>query len=69
LGPTEEVPPKDGYRMQEWIMKRFMVGVCTSVRVEVFSAVAMKNFVFWDIKTEFVLHRRHITSPLQSPAG
>jgi hypothetical protein len=29
----------------------------------------MKNGVFWDIKTHFVLHRRHITSPLQSPAG
>jgi hypothetical protein len=29
----------------------------------------MKSEVFWDIKTQFVLHRRHITSPLQSPAG
>jgi hypothetical protein len=29
----------------------------------------MKNTVFWDIKTQFVLHRRHITSLLQSPAG
>jgi hypothetical protein len=29
----------------------------------------MKNVVFWDIKTQFVLHRSHITSPLQSPAG
>jgi hypothetical protein len=29
----------------------------------------MKNGVFWDIKTQFVLHRRHITSPLQSPAS
>jgi hypothetical protein len=29
----------------------------------------MKNVVFWDIKTHFVLHRKHITSPLQSPAG
>jgi hypothetical protein len=28
----------------------------------------MKNAVFWDIKTQFVLHRRHITSPPQSPA-
>jgi hypothetical protein len=31
-------------------------------------AVTMKNVVFWDIKTQFVPHRRHITSPLQSPA-
>jgi hypothetical protein len=29
----------------------------------------MKKVVFWDIKTQFVLHRRHITSPLHSPAG
>jgi hypothetical protein len=29
----------------------------------------MKNVVFWDIKTQFVLHRRHITSPLHSPAS
>jgi hypothetical protein len=29
----------------------------------------MKNVVFWGIKTQFVLHRRHLTSPLQSPAS
>jgi hypothetical protein len=29
----------------------------------------MKNAVFWDIKTQFVPYRRHITSPLQSPAS
>jgi hypothetical protein len=29
----------------------------------------MKNVVFWDIRTQFVLQRRHITSPLQSPAS
>jgi hypothetical protein len=29
----------------------------------------MKNVVFWDIKTQFVPQRRHITSPLQSPTG
>jgi hypothetical protein len=28
----------------------------------------MKNLVFWDIKTEPVHHRRHVTSPLQSTA-
>jgi hypothetical protein len=39
------------------------------VRFEVFTAVTMKNVVFWDIKTQFVFHRRHITSPLESPAG
>jgi hypothetical protein len=34
-----------------------------------FTAVTMKNVVFWDIKTQFVPHRSHITSQLQSPAG
>jgi hypothetical protein len=31
-----------------------------NVRFEVFTAVTMKNVVFWDIKTQFVLHRRHV---------
>jgi hypothetical protein len=39
------------------------------VRFEVFAAVTMKNGVFWDIKPQFIPHRRHITSPLQTPAG
>jgi hypothetical protein len=39
------------------------------VRFEVSTAVTMKYAVLWDIKTQFVLHRRHITSPLQSPAS
>jgi hypothetical protein len=29
----------------------------------------MKNVVYWDVKTQFVPHKRHITSPLQSPGG
>jgi hypothetical protein len=29
----------------------------------------MKNVVFYDIKTQFMPHRKHITSPLQSPAS
>jgi hypothetical protein len=28
----------------------------------------MKNVLFWDIKTQYVLRRRHITSPLQNSA-
>jgi hypothetical protein len=38
------------------------------LRFQVFSAVILKN-VFCDIKTQVVLHRRHITSLLQSPAS
>jgi hypothetical protein len=39
------------------------------VRPKVLTAVTMKNAVFWDIKTQFVPHRRHAMSPLQIPAG
>jgi hypothetical protein len=39
------------------------------VRFEVSTAVTRKNVVFWEIKPQFVLHRRHITSPLQRPAS
>jgi hypothetical protein len=30
----------------------------------VFTAVTMKNADFWDIKTQFLPHRKHIISPL-----
>jgi hypothetical protein len=40
-----------------------------SVRCEMLTAVTMKNAVFWDIETQIVPYRRHITSPLQSSAG
>jgi hypothetical protein len=39
------------------------------VRFEVFTAATMKNAVFWDINPQYVFHRRHITSPLQSLAS
>jgi hypothetical protein len=39
------------------------------LRSEVFTAVTMKNVVFWDIKTQFVLHRGHIRFLLQSSAS
>jgi hypothetical protein len=39
------------------------------VRFEVFSAVTMKNVLFCDIKTQFLLHRKHITTRLLSPVG
>jgi hypothetical protein len=35
-----------------------------NVRFEVFTAVAMKNAVSCDIKTQFVPHRKHVTSQL-----
>jgi hypothetical protein len=39
------------------------------VRFEAFTAVIMKTALFVDINTQLIPHRRHITSPLQSPAG
>jgi hypothetical protein len=39
------------------------------VRSEVFTAVPVNNALFFDIKIQFVPHRRHTTSPLQSLAG
>jgi hypothetical protein len=35
------------------------------VRFVVFTAVTMKNGVFWDIATEFVPHRKHTHGPAQ----
>jgi hypothetical protein len=32
------------------------------VRFEVFTAMAMKNAVFWDIETQFVPHRRYVSA-------
>jgi hypothetical protein len=39
------------------------------VRLVVLAAVTMKNVVYWDIETQFAPHKRHVTSPLQNPAG
>jgi hypothetical protein len=39
------------------------------VRLEVFMAATVKNAVFWDRKTHFIPHRRHITFPLQNLAS
>jgi hypothetical protein len=38
----------------------------TIVRSEVFTAVTMKNAVFWYTETQFVSHRKHILSLLQT---
>jgi hypothetical protein len=65
-GPTGVIVPFAG---GGWGVQRREQPVQIHVRFEVFTAVTMKNAVFWDIRTQFVLHRRHITSPLQSPAG
>jgi hypothetical protein len=82
--PLEDLS-KDGSILLEWILRRirwthfkwlWILPSCrllwtrlSAVRCEVFTAVTMKNVVFWDIKTQFVLHRRHIMSPLQRPAS
>jgi hypothetical protein len=45
---------------------RFRKHGTNNVRFAVFTAVTMKNGVFWDMKRQFVLHRRRIRSPLES---
>jgi hypothetical protein len=42
---------------------------CFDVRFEVFTAVTMENADFWDIKTQFVPHRKHITFSLKGSTG
>jgi hypothetical protein len=36
------------------------------VRFEVFTAVTVRNAVFWDIKTKFELHTRHYVAATES---
>jgi hypothetical protein len=45
--------------MHIWILLQIRV------RFEVFTAATTKNAVFWDIKSEFLPHRKHFTSPLE----
>jgi hypothetical protein len=42
---------------------------CFLANFEVFTAVTMRNVVFWGIEIQFVPHRIDITSPLQCPAS
>jgi hypothetical protein len=42
------------------------INIDTHVRIEVFTAVTIENVVFWDIKPEFVPHRRHYVSTTES---
>jgi hypothetical protein len=48
---------------------RLLKHFCNLVGFEVLTAVTMKDAVFWDMKPQFAPHRKHIKSPLQSPAG
>jgi hypothetical protein len=58
-----DIPPPSIYLRDVFLIKH------SHIIFEVSKAVTMKNAVFWDINPQFVLHRRHITSPLQSPAS
>jgi hypothetical protein len=56
-------------RIANKLAQREKVMVYVLVEFEVSRAVTRKNIVFWNIKTPFIPHRKHITSLLQSPAG
>jgi hypothetical protein len=47
-------PETDSLGESSWYVLKF----------DVFTAVTIKNAAFGDIKTQFLLHMRHITSPL-----
>jgi hypothetical protein len=52
-------------------IKRITIKITTVInhsRFEISTAVTMKNVIFWVINTQFVLHRKLITSPLQGQA-
>jgi hypothetical protein len=66
---TEREPSVRGCNWVKPVPKGYKYGDLTHVRFEVFTAVTIKNVFVWDIKAQFVLHRRHITSPLQSPVS
>jgi hypothetical protein len=44
----------------------YRVQSVNAVRFDVLAAVTMKNVVFWDIKTQFVPHRRHLRLTTES---
>jgi hypothetical protein len=54
---------------EELNLKQIIRLILIYVISEVITTMTMKNAVLWDKKTQFVPHMRHITSPLQSPAG
>jgi hypothetical protein len=59
-------PPPSSHT--EWVERRGS-DMFLYMRVQGFTAVTMMNTVFCDIETQFILHRRHITSLLHSPDG
>jgi hypothetical protein len=65
--PTKNVE-RNGRRFSQHKKYQIIIILLPVCKLEVFTAVTMKNAVFWDIK-KFIRHRRHITSPLQSPVG
>jgi hypothetical protein len=69
LGPLTSGGAEGGYDLGAGTFYNFFY-ICGDF-VFIYSTIIgnVKNFVFWDISTQFVPHRRHITSPLQSPAS
>jgi hypothetical protein len=56
------VPYRQIYLLANFLPLKLLVnnGSDTYIRFVVFTAVTMKNAVFWDIKTQFILHRRQL---------
>jgi hypothetical protein len=63
-------PETVAFRIKYYSVKIVVTEISTPVvRLGSFTAATMKNSVFWDLNSQLVPHRKHSTSPLQSPAG
>jgi hypothetical protein len=40
-----------------------------NLKFEVLTAMTMKNATFWDVKTQFILHKKLVKFLLQNPAS
>jgi hypothetical protein len=64
VGPVHVKPRTDASYMM-----RCSISKLKNLQVSYFTAVTIKNALCWDIKPQFVPHRKHIRSPVLNPAG
>jgi hypothetical protein len=72
MRPSNSLPVNRAHNFIVSLMRRCEDSISTvmckpfHVRFEVFTAVTMENAVFWDIKTHFIPHMKHIVSAIES---
>jgi hypothetical protein len=67
--PSSGIYKPSSYFTGDTLRLRYRAQPVNALRFGGVTAVTMKKVVFWDIKTQFVSHRKHITFPLKSPAS